>query len=101
MQGFTIVVTGNCGAGPTDVAAYFRKLEAGKIGTNISHQVPHNNVRRTVMGNVNRPPTADELRRMEDVVDLAMKDGAWGLSTGLIYNPGIYAKTDEIIALAK
>ena len=38
---------------------------------------------------------------MEDLVDKAMKDGAWGLATGLIYNPGTYAKTDEIIALAK
>ena len=46
-------------------------------------------------------PTADELKKMEDLVDQAMTDGAWGLSTGLIYNPGTYAKTDEIIALAK
>ena len=53
------------------------------------------------MGNVNRPPTADELEKMEALVDKGMRDGAWGLSTGLIYNPGTYAKTDELIALAK
>src|SRR5436305_6886524 len=53
------------------------------------------------MGNVNRAPTADELRRMEELVDRGMKDGAYGLATGLIYNPGTYAKTEELIALAK
>jgi N-acyl-D-amino-acid deacylase len=63
--------------------------------------VPHNAVREAVMKNANRPPTADELQKMEELVDQGMKDGAWGLSTGLIYNPGTYAKTDEIVALAK
>jgi N-acyl-D-aspartate/D-glutamate deacylase len=53
------------------------------------------------MGNVNRPPTADELEKMKQLTDQAMRDGAWGLSTGLIYNPGTYSKTDELIALAK
>ncbi|MBY0460314.1 MAG: amidohydrolase family protein, partial [Gemmataceae bacterium] len=57
--------------------------------------------RAQAMGNANRPPTADELKKMEELTDQAMKDGAWGLSTGLIYNPGTYAKTDEIVALAK
>src|SRR5262245_51047450 len=49
LQGVTTVVTGNCGAGPVDVAAYFRTLETGGVGSNVLHQVPHNDVRRKVM----------------------------------------------------
>jgi N-acyl-D-amino-acid deacylase len=67
----------------------------------VIHLAPHNSIRKAVMGNENRPPTSEELRKMEELVDKAMKDGTWGLATGLIYNPGTYAKTDEIIALAK
>lgn len=101
VQGVTTVVTGNCGSGPTDVATYFKRMEENGVGSNVIHQAPHNSIRRQVMQNANRSPTVDELKDMEMLVDLAMKDGAWGLSTGLIYNPGTYSKTNEIIALAK
>jgi N-acyl-D-amino-acid deacylase len=100
-QGVTLAVTGNCGSGPTDVAAHFKKLDEEPPGSNVIHQVPHNSVRQRVMQNANRVPTADELRKMEELVDRAMRDGCYGLSTGLIYNPGTYSKTDELIALAK
>jgi N-acyl-D-amino-acid deacylase len=101
MQGVTTVVTGNCGSGPLDVAAFYKRLETGRIGTNVAHQVPHNAVRAQVMGNANRLPTAAELERMEALVARGMKDGAWSLSTGLYYNPGTYAQTAELVALAK
>jgi N-acyl-D-aspartate/D-glutamate deacylase len=100
-QGVTTAVTGNCGFGPADVDAYFRALEKGGVGTNVIHLIPHNAVREKVMKNANRAPAADELKRMEELVEQGMKAGAWGLSTGLIYTPGSFARTDELIALAR
>lgn len=101
MQGVTTAVTGNCGAGPIDVAGYFKTLEVQGVGTNVIHQVPHNDVRKKVMGNANRAPTEEELAYMQRIVDQGMRDGAFGMATGLIYNPGTYSKTDELIALAQ
>lgn len=99
-QGVTTAVTGNCGSGPTDVAEYYATMEKIGVGSNVIHQVPHNAVRQKVMGNANRDPSPKELKAMEALVDKGMRDGAWGLSTGLIYNPGTYSKTEELIALA-
>ncbi len=101
MQGVTTVVTGNCGAGPIDMPDYVKKMETLGQGCNVIHQVPHNAVRMKVMGNANRAPTEEELKQMEELVDKGMQAGAWGMATGLIYNPGAYSKTDELIALAK
>jgi N-acyl-D-aspartate/D-glutamate deacylase len=72
-QGVTTVVTGNCGSGPVDTAAFLASLAKVKTGSNVAHQVPHNDVRRQVMGNVNRAPTEAELRRMEDLTDKACR----------------------------
>ncbi len=100
-QGCTTVVTGNCGGGAVDVADYFRKIDAKGAGTNVIHLVPLGSVRSKVMGNINRQPTPEELQRMRQLVDQGMRDGAWGMSTGLIYPPGSFAKTDEVVELAK
>ncbi len=100
-QGCTTVVTGNCGSGPVDAGRFFKTLDEQGVGTNVIHLAPHNSIRAAAMGNANRPPTPDELKKMEELTERAMRDGTWGLATGLIYNPGTYAKTDEIVALAK
>src|SRR5215467_8356849 len=80
---------------------YFAKLE--KIGTpiNIGTYVGAAQVREAVIGDVDRAPTADELEKMKSLVAEAMQQGAFGLSTSLIYPPGHYAKTEELIELAK
>ncbi len=100
MQGCTTMVTGNCG-GSRDVAKFLDDIDANGAGTNIIHLVGHGTVRQAVLGSERREPTAEELQRMKDLVDQAMRDGAWGMSTGLIYAPSSYAQTEELIALVK
>lgn len=100
-DGVTTVVTGNCGLSNVDLGAYFKKLDSVKTSVNIASLIGHNDVRKAVMGTVNRASTPDEQRRMEAIVEQAMKDGAVGLATGLIYVPGTYSKTEEIVGLAK
>ncbi len=101
MQGCTTVLTGNCGAGPVNMAAYAKKMEDGGIGTNVAHLLPQGSLRQQVMGSANRKPTAAEMKTMTELAATAMKDGVWGMSTGLIYVPGTYSDTDELVAIAK
>lgn len=101
MDGVTSVITGNCGLSYTDIGKYLSFIDSLHVAVNVATLVGHNDVRKAVMGSAARMPTADELQRMQNIVEQAMKDGAVGLSTGLIYVPGTYSKTDEIIALAK
>jgi dihydroorotase/N-acyl-D-amino-acid deacylase len=82
------------------LAEYFARLERQGIGINLGHYVGATQVRRVVLGDGDRSPTADELKRMQELVGQAMRDGAVGLSTSLQYPPAPYAKTDELIALA-
>ena len=80
---------------------YFQRLEREKPGVNLATYVGAAQVRAYVMGRANRAPTATELKRMQDLVDESMRQGAMGVSSALIYAPGAYAKTDELIALAQ
>ena len=85
----------------TDANGFFNRLRERGTTINLGTFVPATTVRRTVIGMDNRPPTAAELTRMEDMVDQAMQDGAFGLSSALIYVPGSFAQTAELVALAK
>jgi len=82
-------------------AQYFRLLEEKRIAMNVVHNVGAAQVRRIVIGDEDRAPMPAQLAQMKELVAQAMKDGAVGLSTALIYPPGTYAKTEEIIELAK
>src|SRR5207302_7385020 len=80
---------------------WFSLLEKNGTAINFALFVGADNPREMVIGDVNRPPTADEMREMEAIVDQAMREGAIGLSTSLIYLPAMYSTTDEIVNLAR
>ncbi|BDC52275.1 aminoacylase [Bryobacterales bacterium F-183] len=101
LDGVTTVVTGNCGGSVIKVADWFQNLEKTGIGLNIATLIGHNGVRSEVMGTANRLATPEEITRMQAIVDKAMAEGAVGFSTGLIYIPGTYSNTDEVVALAR
>jgi len=127
-QGVTTEVVGNCGGSaapmnravkayrekygrsgvPEDfeydwetMADYLARLDRQGIAVNVAPLVGQGTVRHNVMGYEAREPTDSELRKMRRLVDAAMRDGAWGVSSGLIYPPSVYAKTDELVELAK
>ena len=129
LQGVTTVVIGNCGLSMAPVSdthaddfkaavprgsflgdnfwslrtfgQFLEKLDAAKPGINVVPQVGHGTIRIAVMGFENRPPSETEMAEMKRLTADAMKSGAFALSTGLIYVPGIYAETEEIIELAR
>ncbi|MGQ4808614.1 D-aminoacylase [Candidatus Entotheonellaceae bacterium PAL068K] len=126
-QGITTEVVGNCGFSPAPVAPptlgllkeyvgflnpnlpwdwqrlgeFYQRVSEQGCAMNFAPLVGHGAVRIAVMGFDNRPPTANELAQMQRLVGEAMEDGAFGLSSGLIYTPGCYGDTDELIALAR
>lgn len=100
-DGVTTVVTGNCGSAADDIGEFLRKVDSTGTSINVATLAGHNTIRRLGMGLDNRHATPEELRRMEAITLKAMQDGAVGLSTGLIYLPGMYAPTAEIVALAR
>jgi N-acyl-D-amino-acid deacylase len=125
-QGVTTEVIGNCGTSPAPLgdeafpiirarmqqqygldvswrtlAGYLERLAESGTAINVVPLVGHGTIRSAVMGYAQRPPTTSELTHMQRLIAEAMTDGAFGLSTGLVYAPGCYADTDEIVELAK
>jgi N-acyl-D-amino-acid deacylase len=123
MQGVTTDIVGNCGSGVVPYSAgvqrfgrfhpgaevpewngfgqYLQRVDEIGPSLNIAVLMGHGSLRNGAMGMAQRPPTSDELRQMLDWTREGVENGAVGLSTGLIYEPGRYAATDEIVALAK
>jgi dihydroorotase/N-acyl-D-amino-acid deacylase len=100
-QGVTTIIEGPDGSSPIPLGAFLAKLEALKKSVNIGAFIGQGSIRSSVVGEVNRPATAEELQKMRSVVEQGMKDGAFGLSTGLFYVPGAFTTTDEVIDLAR
>ncbi len=100
-MGVTSLITGNCGGSETDIGEFLGRFNKTPLAVNLATLIAHGSVRAKVMGLDDRAPTLEEQRSMNAIVEQAMKDGAVGLSTGLIYVPGTFAKTDEVVELAK
>ncbi len=85
----------------SSLAEYFARLEKSGTPLNIGTYVGAAQIREMILGDENRAPTPEELEKMKGLVEQAMQEGAFGISTALIYPPGHYAKTEELIELAK
>jgi N-acyl-D-aspartate/D-glutamate deacylase len=100
-MGVTTIVAGNCGSSAVDISEALSRIEQVGASVNFATLIGHNSVRRAAMGTADRPPTIPELNKMKSLVWRAMADGAVGFSTGLQYVPGTYAKTWELMELAR
>jgi N-acyl-D-amino-acid deacylase len=100
-QGVTTALGGPDGNAPLPLGEHLANVERTKVGINVAFLAGQGAIRRSVMKLVDRPPTKEELETMKQLTAQAMRDGAFGLSTGLKYLPGTFATTDEIVALAE
>jgi N-acyl-D-amino-acid deacylase len=100
-DGVTSIVTGNCGYGARDVGEYFRRLREKGVAINVATLIGHNSILKSVKGDKRGELTAEQMRQAKEMVAGAMRDGAVGMSTGLIYTPGEWSSTEEIIELQK
>jgi dihydroorotase/N-acyl-D-amino-acid deacylase len=100
-QGVTTVMEGPDGSSPVPLAPFLSGLDQLKKSVNIGTFIGQGSVRNAVMGDVDRKATPAEIVRMQALVEQGMKDGAFGLSTGLFYVPGTFTPTEEVIELAR
>lgn len=102
-QGITTSVAGQCGGSVcgADAAEFLDNAKGCALGANMAMLIGHGTLRRAVMGTENRKPTTEELEKMKAMMRSAMEHGALGMSIGLIYAPGCFAKTEELIEIAK
>lgn len=100
-QGVTTILEGPDGNSPVPLAPFLASLDSLAKSVNIGSFIGHGSVRSAVMGETDRAPTADEMEAMRALVEQGMRDGAFGLSTGLFYVPGAFSKTEEVIELAE
>lgn len=100
-QGVTTVVVGNDGRSPLPFGKAIEQWRQSGLGTNVAALVGHGSVRGAVMGPADAQPNAEQLEKMKGLVRQAMDEGAFGMSTGLYYAPGSFAKTEEVIELSK
>lgn len=100
-DGVTTIVTGNCGGSTLNVGTYFKNLATTGTAVNVATLVGHNSILREVKGSVKGELTAEQMEQAREIVRKAMEEGAIGLSTGLIYKPGTWSDTEEIIEMTK
>lgn len=98
-DGVTTIVTGNCGYSVLDVRQYLERIDREGAGLNVSTLIGHNTVLRSAKGDTAEPLTAHQMQKAKDLVERAMRGGAVGMSTGLIYNPGQFSPLSEIVEL--
>ena len=100
-QGVTTVMEGPDGSSPLPISTFLTQLDRVAKSLNIGTFIGQGSVRSAVIGDVNRPATPQEIQKMVGLVERGMKDGAFGLSTGLFYVPGTFTPTAEVIELAR
>jgi dihydroorotase/N-acyl-D-amino-acid deacylase len=100
-EGVTTIVEGPDGSSPLPIATFLDGIRKTAVSVNFATFVGQGSIRQAVIGLANRPATAAEIEKMKDLAAQAMRDGAFGLSTGLFYVPGNFTPTEEVIELAK
>src|SRR5262249_48127730 len=100
-EGVTTIIEGPDGSSPIPLAPFLDSVAKTPISINFAAMVGQGSVREQVLGLVNRKATPEEIGKMKEIAAQAMRDGAFGLSTGLYYVPGTFTPTEEVIELAK